>query len=360
MLGPLMVDVPGRSLLPDDRDVLEHPLVGSVVLFGRNFESVEQLAALVAEIRAVRSPPLLVAVDHEGGRVQRFRRGFTALPPMRRIGREYDVDRARGRELARQAGWLLASELRAVGIDLAFAPVVDLDRGISAVIGDRAFHRDADAVSTLAGALMSGMREAGMSATAKHFPGHGGVVADSHVQLPVDRREYADLEPDLRPFRRLIANGLASVMVAHIVYPDVDDRPASLSRRWIRGVLREELDFRGAVFADDLSMGGAAAFGDVVQRGRLALEAGCDVLPICNDRAAVHDMLSGLDVQPEPVAALRTARLHGRAATGSPVGTPGFAAFAELVASDAWRRGADAMARCLDGPPDLSLDGELT
>lgn len=355
MLGPLMVDVPGRSLLPEDRDVLEHPLVGSVVLFGRNFDGVEQLAALVAEIRAVRSPPLLVAVDHEGGRVQRFRHDFTPLPPMRRIGREYDVDRARGRELARQAGWLLASELRAVGIDLAFAPVVDLDRGISAVIGDRSFHRDPDAVATLANALMSGMREAGMAATAKHFPGHGGVAADSHVQSPVDRRDYVDLEPDLRPFRRLIANGLPSVMVAHIVVPDVDDRPASLSPRWIQGVLREELDFRGAVVADDLGMAGASAYGDAITRARLALQAGCDVLPLCNDRAAVHEVLGGLEASPEPVRALRIARLHGRGPT-----RPGLAARDALRESEAWRRGAEAMARCLDGPPDLSLDGELT
>jgi beta-N-acetylhexosaminidase len=357
MLGPLMVDVPGRSLLPEDRDVLEHPLVGSVILFSRNFESVEQLAALVTEIRAVRTPPLLVAVDHEGGRVQRFRSDFTALPPMRRIGREYDVDRARGRELARQAGWLLASELRAVGIDLAFAPVVDLDHGVSAVIGDRSFHRNADAVATLAGAVMAGMREAGMAATAKHFPGHGAVVADSHQQVAVDRREFVDLEPDLRPYRRLIANGLPSVMVAHVVFPDVDELPASLSPRWIRGVLREELDFRGAVFADDLAMAGAAAFGDVVERARLALDAGCDVLPICNDRAAVLAALDGLDAAPEPVSAVRIARLHGRGPQPVP---PGRAACDALHASEAWRRGAEAMARALDAPPDLSLDGELT
>jgi beta-N-acetylhexosaminidase len=360
MLGPLMVDVPGRSLLPEDRDVLEHPLVGSVILFTRNFESVEQLAALVAEIRAVRSPPLLVAVDHEGGRVQRFRRDFTLLPPMRRLGREYDVDKARGRELARQAGWLLGAELRAIGIDLAFAPVVDLEYGVSSVIGDRAFHRDPDAVAVLAGALMAGMREAGMAATAKHFPGHGAVVADSHVQLPIDRRAYVDLERDLRPYRRLIANGLPSVMAAHVVFPEVDELPASLSRRWIQGVLREELDFRGAVFTDDLSMAGAAAFGGVVERCRLALAAGCDVLPICNDRASVLAALDGLQASPEPVSALRIARLHGRGAGTLPGVGPGLAARDELLASDAWRRCSDALARCLAAPPDLSLDGELS
>lgn len=354
MLGPLMVDVPGRSLLPDDRDVLEHPLVGGVILFGRNYESVPQLAALVAEIRAVRSPPLLVGVDHEGGRVQRFRNGFTRLPPMRRLGREYRMDRARGRELARQTGWLLAAELRAVGIDLAFAPVVDLEYGVSEVIGDRAFDRDPDAVATLAGAVMAGMRDAGMAATAKHFPGHGAVAADSHVAVPVDRRDLVDLAPDLTPFRRLIANGLPSVMAAHVVYPEVDRLPASLSRPWIAGYLRGELDFRGAVFTDDLSMAAAKAFGDVVDRARLALEAGADVLPICNDRAAVTAALDGLGITPEPVGAVRVARLHGRGAS------PGPEAWSALLASADWQRCSAAVGRCLDAPPDLSLDGEVS
>ena len=204
-LGCLMVDVAGRSLMPEDRDVLEHPLVGGVILFTRNYEHPAQLAALVAEIRAVRTPPLLVGVDHEGGRVQRFRSGFTPVPPMHRIGRAYDLDNARGRELAHETGWLIGAELRAVGVDLAFAPVVDLEYGVSEIIGDRAFHATPDTVAELAGALAAGMREAGMSATAKHFPGHGAVAADSHVALPVDRRELADLEPDLTPYRRLIA-----------------------------------------------------------------------------------------------------------------------------------------------------------
>ncbi len=354
VLGPLMVDVPGRSLLPEDRDVLEHPLVGGVILFARNYENPGQLRALVDAVRAVRSPPLLVAVDHEGGRVQRFREGFTKIPPMRRLGREYGMDRARGRELARQAGWMIGAELRAVGVDLCFAPVVDLEYGVSEVIGDRAFDRDPDTVAVLGGALMAGLRDAGMAATAKHFPGHGAVVADSHVALPVDRREYVDLEADLRPYRRLIANGLSSVMAAHVVYPAVDALPASLSRRWIEGVLRGEFDFRGAVFTDDLSMAGAKAFGDVVERARLALAAGCDVLPVCNDRAAVVELLARLDAAPEPVRALRTARLHGRGPA------PDLATPAALVASEAWRRCRDALARCLDAPPDLSLDGEVT
>lgn len=350
-LGCLMVDVAGRSLLPEDRDVLEHPLVGGVILFTRNYQDPEQLAALVAEIRALRTPPLLIACDHEGGRVQRFRPGFTVLPAMRQIGREYEMDRARGRQLARDAGWLLGAELRSVGVDLAFAPVVDLEYGVSEVIGDRAFHADPATVSLLAGALMAGMREAGMSATAKHFPGHGAVVADSHVALPVDRREYVDLDADLTPYRRLIANGLPSVMMGHVVYPAVDELPASLSRRWVTDVLRGDLDFQGAVFTDDLSMAGAAAFGDVVDRARLAIAAGCDMLLVCNARRAVRDLLERLDVRPGPVAALRVARLHGHRQPADAT------ARAALLASERWQSASSALARCRDARPELRLDG---
>jgi len=353
-LGCLMVDVAGRSLLPEDREVLEHPLVGGVILFTRNYEEPSQLAALVAEIRALRTPPLLVAVDHEGGRVQRFRSDFTRVPPMHRIGREYDLDHARGRELAREAGWIIGAELRACGIDLAFTPVVDLEYGVSEVIGDRAFHAKSEVVAVLAGALVAGLREAGMSATAKHFPGHGAVAADSHVALPVDRREFADLEADLLPYRRLIANGLPSVMMAHVVYPAVDALPASLSTRWITDILRGELDFRGAVFTDDLSMAGAAAFGGIVARTRLALAAGCDMLLVCNARAAVLELLAELDVRPEPVSALRIARLHGRGPA------PGLAARSELMASARWRSARLALERASDARPQLVLDGEAS
>ncbi|HXQ63434.1 MAG TPA: beta-N-acetylhexosaminidase [Steroidobacteraceae bacterium] len=353
-LGCLMVDVPGRSLLPEDRDVLEHPLVGGVILFSRNFADVAQLASLVAEIHAIRQPRLLVAADHEGGRVQRFRSDFTLLPPMHRIGREYDMDAARGRELARQAGWLIGSELRAIGLDLAFAPVVDLDFGVSEAIGDRAFHSDAAVVALLAGALMSGMREAGMSATAKHFPGHGAVVADSHVALPFDRREFVDLGPELTPYRLLIANGLPSVMMAHVVFPEVDSLPASLSRRWVTDILRGELDFSGAVFTDDLSMAGAAAFGGVTERAALALAAGCDMLLVCNSRPAVLELLGALDPAPRPASALRIARLHGH---GPP---PGLATREALLASETWQRAHAALERCREARPELMLDGEAS
>jgi beta-N-acetylhexosaminidase len=347
-LGPLMVDVAGRSLLPEDRDLLEHPLVGGVILFTRNYESPEQLAALIADIRRVRTPPLLVAADQEGGRVQRFRPGFTLLPSMRLIGREYDADPVRGRAVAREIGWLLASELRSVGVDLAFAPVVDLDYGVSEVIGDRSFHRRAVAVGDLAVSLMAGMREAGMAATAKHFPGHGAVAPDSHVALPVDRREYADLDADLAPYRRMFANDLSSVMLAHIVFEQVDGLPASLSRRWVTDVLRGEFDFRGAVFTDDLSMAGAAAFGGIVERARLALDAGCDMLPVCNHRASVDALIRELDRAPSPVSALRLARLRGRA--GAPAREP-------LAKDPRFLAAVELSIRLREGRPDLTLKG---
>ncbi|MDP9133264.1 MAG: beta-N-acetylhexosaminidase, partial [Actinomycetota bacterium] len=285
-------------------------------------------------------------VDQEGGRVQRFRDGFTRLPPVREIGRRYASDRAAGLLLARELGWLMAAELRAAGVDLSFAPCVDLDYGVSSVIGDRALHANADAVGELAIAYMLGMRDAGMAATAKHFPGHGAVAADSHVALPVDRREWPDLEADLGPYRRLIANGLTSVMVAHVVFPAVDANPASLSRRWVREVLRGDLGFTGAVFADDLSMAGAAAFGDIVARAALAREAGCDVLPVCNDRAAAVALLDAMRVAPDPVSQMRLARLHGREAQLAP------------GERDARWQGAVAAARNLVDRPVLELDGD--
>jgi beta-N-acetylhexosaminidase len=312
-LGPLMVDVAGLTLTPEDREVLAHPLVGSVLLFSRNYASPEQVAALTAEIRAVRSPALVIAVDHEGGRVQRFRDGFTRLPAARLLGRRFEEDRREGLASARALGYLLARELRAVGVDFSFTPCIDLDYGVSEIIGDRALHRDPDAVGALAVACLAGLRDAGMAAVAKHFPGHGAVVADSHVALPVDRREFADLEPDLRPYRVLIENQLPAVMAAHVVFPAVDPLPASLSRRWINDILRRSLGFHGCVFADDLSMAGAAAFGSMLERAHLALAAGCDVLPLCNDRAAVEQLLNRLDIDiVNPASQARLVRMRAR------------------------------------------------
>lgn len=346
-LGPLMLDVAGTELDAADRELLRHPAVGGVILFTRNYASPEQVRALVGEIHALREPQLLVAVDQEGGRVQRFRPGFSRLPAVRRIGQEYDLDARHGLALARDLGWLMAAELRACGVDISFAPCVDLDYGVSEVIGDRAFHARAAAVAELAVAYMHGMRDAGMAATAKHFPGHGAVVADSHHALPVDRRALVDMEDDLTPYRRLIANQLPGVMVAHVAFPAVDAPPASLSPRWIREVLRDDLGFRGVVFSDDLSMGGAASHGDIVARSRAALAAGCDVLAVCNDRPAVTSLLERLQVEPDPAMHLRLARLRGREGLSH----------AELLASDAWRQGQRALAHCAEAPAlELSVE----
>lgn len=341
-LGPLMIDLEGSALSAEERELLAHPLVGGVLLFTRNYVEPGQLAALVAEIHAARSPALIVAVDHEGGRVQRFRAGFSQLPPARRIGHEFDADARAGLALARQLGWLMAAELRAHGVDISFAPCVDLDLGVSEVIGDRAFHAEPETVGQLAVAYVHGMRDAGMAATAKHFPGHGAVVADSHLTLPVDRRGLADLSGDLAPYRRLIANGLPAVMVGHLLFPAVDPAPASLSARWIRDVLRGQLQFQGVVFADDLSMGGAAAaYGNVVTRARRALAAGCDMLPVCNNRASVIELLDQLDVGVQPASSLRLVRVHGRAAPPR----------AELLASAEWAGARAALARIAAAPP---------
>ena len=343
-LGPLMVDIAGTELDAEEREVLAHPLIGSVLLFSRNYRSREQLTALVEAIRVLRSPSLLVAVDHEGGRVQRFREQFTRLPAARILGRCFDSDRREGLALAQTAGWLMATELRSVGIDFSFAPCVDLDFGVSEVIGDRALHRDAEVVGSLAVAYMAGMREAGMAATAKHFPGHGAVTADSHVALPVDRRTFADLEADLRPYRLLIANLLPAVMAAHVVYPEIDALPASLSHRWLSALLRGSLGFHGCIFADDLTMAGAASFGDVLARARMAAVAGCDVLPICNDRKAVHAVLDQFKpAVVNPVSQARLVHMRGRGA--GPV---------DLAADARWQA-AVARIRALDAPPPLVL-----
>jgi beta-N-acetylhexosaminidase len=347
-LGPLMIDLAGTTVSAAERELLRHPLVGGVILFTRNYSGPDELTALVRAIHTARTPPLIIGVDQEGGRVQRFRPGFSLLPPARRVGHEFDLNARAGLNLARTLGWLMAAELRAHGVDISFAPCVDLDYGLSEVVGDRAFHASSEAVGQLAVAWMHGMRDAGMAATAKHFPGHGAVVADSHLTLPVDRRSLADLAPDLAPYRRLIANGLPAIMAAHVLFPAVDPAPASLSSRWIRDVLRGELLFQGVVFADDLSMGGAAAaYGDVVTRARQALSAGCDMLPVCNNRAGVIELLDHLDVEPQPASSMRLVRLHGRA---SPDRT-------QLEASAEWQRARELLAQSA-APPALTLDAE--
>ena len=304
-LGPLMIDIAGLELSQPDRERLVHPLVGGVILFARNYRDPQQLTALCAAIHALRSPALLIAIDHEGGRVQRCRQGFTQVPPMRRLGELWDTDPAAARKAAAEVGYLLAAELRACGVDYSFAPVLDLDWGPSGVIGDRAFHKDPHAVAELAGALIEGLAAAGMGCCGKHFPGHGWVAADSHLAIPVDERSLAAMEPDLVPYRHLKLDG---VMPAHVIYPEVDHRPAGFSPVWLEK-LRKEFGFDGVIFSDDLSMEGASFAGDMVQRAEAAWNAGCDVLLICNAPDAVATVLANWKPAADPVRAARLARL---------------------------------------------------
>ncbi|MCX9158290.1 beta-N-acetylhexosaminidase [Niveibacterium sp. 24ML] len=288
-----MCDVAAFSLTDDERVRLSHPLVGGVILFKRNFESPEQLAALTQEIHALRSPNLIIAVDHEGGRVQRFLGGFTRLPPMRALGEQWVRDHVAGLELARQTGYVLAAELLAHGVDLSFTPVLDLDYGRSAVIGDRAFSGDPGIVAALAQALVAGLGEAGMGAVGKHFPGHGWAEADSHVGIPRDERSFEQIwASDIAPYRHRLGRQLAGVMPAHVIYEHVDAQPAGFSPYWLQAVLRERLGFDGVVFSDDLTMEGASVAGDILARAAAAHAAGCDMVLVCNRPDLADDLLA--------------------------------------------------------------------
>lgn len=340
-LGPVMLDVTGTGLDAEEREILRHPAVGGVILFARNFESAAQVAALCGAIHELRDPHLLVAVDQEGGRVQRFRDDFTRLPAAGRFGELADRHPANARRAAGSVGWLMAAELRAVGVDFSFAPVLDLDRGVSRVIGDRAFGESVNAVSDLALAWAEGVRAAGMAAVGKHFPGHGGVAADSHEELPSDDRPFRDIEmEDLVPFQRMIQRGLEAVMPAHVVYPRVDPNPAGFSPFWLRRVLREKLGFQGVIFSDDLNMAAAAAGGGYAERAGTALEAGCDVLLVCNNRPAALEVVESLRDHDDPTVHLRCLRMHGRGGVEGerlhldPRWQQGLRAVAELEAMD--------------------------
>lgn len=312
-LGPLMLDVAGTELTADDRRRLLHPLVGGVILFTRNYSDSAQLMRLTDDIHALRNPPLIIGVDHEGGKVQRFREGFTAIPPMRELGRAWDANPQHARQLAGEAAFVLAAELRAHGVDLTFAPVLDVDHGNSSVIGDRALHSDPRAVAELARGLLQGFKQAGMAGVGKHFPGHGHVRGDSHHEVPVDNRDFEEIDAsDLTPFRRMIKAGLGGVMPAHVIYPSVDSRPAGFSSIWLKQVLRGKLGFTGVVFSDDLGMEGASVAGGGVDRANAALAAGCDMALLCNNPAGADELLGSLDYPMPAVSLARLARLHGR------------------------------------------------
>jgi beta-N-acetylhexosaminidase len=307
-LGPVMLDVVGTALTDDDIRRIRHPLTGGVILFARNYENREQLTALTQAIHAAR-PGVLIAVDHEGGRVQRFKTdGFTKLPPMRKLGELWDRDVLDATRAATDVGYVLASELRACGVDLSFTPVLDLDYGESGVIGDRAFHRDARVVSMLAKSLNHGLTLAGMANCGKHFPGHGFVKADSHVAIPVDERELeAILAEDAAPYGWL-GLGLSAVMPAHVIYPKVDRHPAGFSKKWL-SMLRRDFGFQGVIFSDDLSMEGASVAGGVVDGADAALAAGCDMVLICNSPDKADELLNGLSIDAYPTATQSAARI---------------------------------------------------
>ena len=318
-LGPVMLDVAGTKLTAEDEARLRHPLVGGVILFARNYQSPGQLAELTSTIHALRTPPLLIAVDHEGGRVQRFREGFSKIPAMRELGKIWDAHPQRARHLAQQVGYVLAAELRACGVDFSFTPVLDVDHGQSSVIGDRAFHSDPQAIAELAHSLLLGLKQGGMHSVGKHFPGHGFARADSHLDIPVDEREFVDIElSDLIPFRQMVNYGLTAVMPAHVIYPRVDSRPAGYSPVWLKNILRGQLGFEGCIFSDDLSMAGAAVAGGIMQRAEAALDAGCDMVLVCNKPESADELLQGLNWEMPATSRARLAQMRGRSNADSP------------------------------------------
>ena len=308
-----MVDLAGPALAAADEEVLRHPLVGGVILFSRNYQDPQQLTRLVGSLHDLRSPRLLVGVDQEGGSVQRFRRDFSPLPALGTLGELFDTERRGALEMAEECGWLMASELRACGVDFSFAPVLDVRTSVSSVIGDRAFHAEPDAIAWLAQSYIKGMAAAGMAAVGKHFPGHGSVSADSHHETPVDTRELADIRlKDMVPFERLVRSGLSAIMPAHVIFDQVDPKPAGFSPIWLGEILRGELGFQGIIFSDDITMAGAAVAGGFPERASAALQAGCDMVLVCNNPTGVAQILDELGERHEPVGQVRLMRMHGR------------------------------------------------
>ena len=310
-LGPLMIDLTGQVLTEEEQGLLQHPWAGGVILFARNFGNVEQLIELTASIREV-NPDLLIAVDQEGGRVQRFQDGFTPLPPMRTIGELYDKDPQEAGVLAEVCGWLMATEILSVGVDFSFAPVLDLDHGLSAVIGNRAFHSDPAVVTQLAYTFIDGMLNAGMQAVGKHFPGHGGVAPDSHTDIVKDPRSLKALEAsDLIPFQRLIPHHLVGIMPAHIIFSNIDSQPVGFSPYWLQTLLREKFNFQGVIFSDDLTMEAASVAGTLIERTAQALSAGCDMALICNHRPGVLEVFDHYEKVPVQAHTERLVKMRG-------------------------------------------------
>lgn len=304
-MGPVMLDLEGLTLSEIETEKLQHPNTGAVILFARNYADPEQITELCHQVRSARKGPLLIAVDQEGGRVQRFQQQFTRLP----AANVY----VNAPELTEAAGWLMAAELLAVGVDFSFAPVLDVDSGISNVIGNRAFGEQPEQVAQLASAFSQGMRKAGMAVTGKHFPGHGGVAADSHIASPEDPRSMAELKQrDLVPFKQLIAEGLDGIMPAHVIYSAIDSLPAGFSSFWLKTILREQLQFKGTIFSDDLSMEGAAIAGDYTARAKLAQNAGCDMLLVCNNPKAAEQVLEQLPITTNSERTARLLNMQGK------------------------------------------------
>ena len=317
-LGSLIVDVPGKVLEPEDKEILAHPLVGGLILFTRNYESPEQLGELIRQVHQIRTPGLAVCVDQEGGTVQRFRKGFVRLPAAQALGKLYHQDRERAYQACTLMGWLMAAELRAVGVDISFAPVVDLNWGTSEVIGGRAFHRKPYAVSELASRYIAGMHQAGMKSVIKHFPGHGHVHEDSHKDMPIDKRDFQEIQgEDLVPFEHLATAYNEGLMTAHIIFPKVDKVPVTFSRKWLQHILRGQMHFSGVIFSDDLNMHATRLHEDIESRVHATFKAGCDVALLCNNRPAVIEVLEHLKEYHDPVASLRLFRMRGAPGAGS-------------------------------------------
>jgi beta-N-acetylhexosaminidase len=326
-IGPVIIDLLSHDVSQEEHELIQHPLVGGIILFTRNFGSAKQIAELCRTIRKIRETPLLISVDQEGGRVQRFKNDFVRLPSMGEIGKLYHHSPEDGIKFAYCTGWIMAAELLAVGVDLSFAPVLDLDKKLNTVIADRAFDIKPSIVSLLAKTVMHAMHDAGMAATGKHFPGHGSVTVDSHIELPSDARKFATIyEDDMQPFIELINAGIDAMMPAHIIFSEVDDKQVGFSRYWLQEILRKKLNFSGVIFSDDLNMQGAEVGGSYADRASSALAAGCDFVLICNNRLGAINILDHLP-QKTSVPIEKFNRLKGKCSHD----------LTSLHATDAWK-----------------------